>query len=156
MAQTKLRQEQLSDPSELCYCHVRKSTAQTISGGPTKVTWDTEDYDVGSNFDSTTNNRFVAPTAGLYIVTSQLLWNNPGTEGQVAIFIFVNNSSVGHNYIRGINAVDDPVVAITRVVPLNATDYVEIFAQEAATGDIDITASSARTWFEVTRLADLT
>lgn len=44
----------------------RNAAFNTVAATNTKIPFDTEDYDDNSNFDSTTNNRYVAPVDGVY------------------------------------------------------------------------------------------
>ena len=128
---------------------VRLASDQTFSSSTwTKIAFDTEDWDVGSNFD-TSNNRFVAPADGKYM----FIWafqfpsiNSTGHRG--GTFAYINGVQYGfgsggdswggtdHNPGRGTCIVLD----------LSTSDYVEIFALQNTGGDKDI--QSSRCFFQ--------
>jgi len=65
-ATKKYADETFKPMSDVAF-HVVKDSTQTVSTATfTKVTWETEDYDYGSDFDLV-NNEFVVPVNGLYL-----------------------------------------------------------------------------------------
>jgi len=50
------------------------STVNMAVASYTKITFDAENYDHGSNFDHSGNNRFDAPYNGIYHFDAQVLW----------------------------------------------------------------------------------
>jgi hypothetical protein len=114
---------------------VRRNNNQTISHNTTtKVQWNTEVFDVGSNFDSSTNYRFTAPVAGKYLFMGHLYIYS---TYQVEVYVYKNGSSYkrfagpigsgGNDNPNGIDFMD--------IVDLAINDYVEIYAYHARTGD---------------------
>lgn len=105
------------------------STSQNITTtSNTKINFDATVFNVGNHFD-TTNNRFVAPIAGLYLfsvnhntynVTSGLNWRT---------IIYYNGSSlyVGAYMYSDASAADQNIVT-TCVLRLNANDYIEAWS----------------------------
>lgn len=69
-------------------CTVYRSSNQTVSAsGTTKIQFNAEEFDIGSNFDSSTNYRFTAPSAGYYLITATVYLTNfsDGTKGNLRI-----------------------------------------------------------------------
>jgi hypothetical protein len=69
----------------------RNAAWTTASLAYAKVQFDTEDYDSGANFDSTTNFRFTAPVAGFYHFDAGVQ-SNTIANGLVGNAIYVNGS----------------------------------------------------------------
>lgn len=111
----------------------------------TKVALDTEQYDPGSNFDAVTNNRFVAPVTGYYVVTGQVTMQTTGSGKRVIAYIYKNGSayaeaptSTGVSTNNGSN--------ISDIIPLNATDYLELFVYQDSGGAINVKGTAAETY----------
>lgn len=104
-----------------------RNAAQNV-GTPTKVQLDTESFDPGSNFDSSTNYRFNVPVTGDYLITAQVgLAGIP--DGDAAIsYIYISgvewgyslsyNASGGSNFAKAV---------LTDIIPLVAGDYIELW-----------------------------
>jgi len=68
-----------------------RGSNQTIaSGGWSKVSADTERWDVGGIFDSSTNYRFTPTVAGIYLVAVQFYTNNAQTNAVYGIACYKN------------------------------------------------------------------
>lgn len=120
---------------------VYRNSAFTMpgSGTPTKIQFDTEDYDTGNNFDSTTNYRFTAPVAGFYLFLATVNWNANTAATNHICYIYKN----------GVRFKDGPLlfsastsgnigVIVMDMIDLAASDYVEIWAGNggsSASGD---------------------
>lgn len=123
-----------------------RSAAQTLSDNvDTKVQLETESYDVGADFDSVTNYRFVAPVSGYYHVAGNARFAG-GTVGYRAVSIRVNNTAVLQEAGLAISATVSPYLCPSGVVYLAATDYVELFAYQNNGGDLTI-ANGVNTTF---------
>jgi hypothetical protein len=74
------------------YFHAYKSADQNISSGSfTTVTFDTEEWDSGSNFAS---NTFTAPSTGYYWIYSQLVWSGAWSDDYTLNRFMKNGSPV--------------------------------------------------------------
>ena len=74
------------------YFHVYKSADQSISSAAfTTVTFDTEQWDSGSNFAS---NTFTAPSTGYYWIYSQLVWSGVWSDDYTLNRFMKNGSPV--------------------------------------------------------------
>ena len=114
---------------------VRRNSAQDIPHNTnTKVQWNTEIFDVGGHFDSSTNFRFTAPVAGKYLFLGHLYIY---TTRQVEAKIYKNGSI----YKRfsgplGTGGDDNPNgMDFMDIVDLSVNDYIEIFGYQYRSGD---------------------
>lgn len=122
-------------------CRAYLSAAQNIQA-TTKVLLDTENYDLGSDFD-TTNSRFVAPVTGYYQVNASLLMNNvDAISNQVITSIYVNGAlySFSKGYIPAAN--DDPSATIADLVPATAGQYIELYGFCTTTNAVNNASTS--------------
>ena len=111
------------------------SSNQTLSSGAnTKIAFNTEDYDIGSCYDNSTNYRFEPSTSGKYFIYSKISFNNSaGNDYNATVILIMKNGSEimrmtvdphdsyqhnqTHNYVAG-------------VFSMNGTsDYIEVFGQ---------------------------
>ena len=105
---------------------------QTIATGTwTKVVLNAEIYDVGNDFDSTTNYRFTAPVSGYYLVIGQLIWNSMGNNS-FYLSIWRNGSSADRIVTDSIK----PAVGVVHtqrivdIVYLTANQYIELYCYQ--------------------------
>ena len=91
-----------------------------------KVTFNSEDYDLGANFAS---NKFTAPVTGYYDVEAQITYENGtiATVKPIGIAIYVNGAIV-RGHMAGTGGTATQSVNIKTTLYLTATDYVEIYA----------------------------
>lgn len=88
----------------------------------TKIQYDTEEYDLNSNFDSVTNFRYTAPVKGVYQFNARMVLTNT----RVILGLYKNGSQLklGSDIVISSNFVSS---VLSTSVLLNAGDYVEIF-----------------------------
>jgi len=121
----------------------------------TKVLLNAETYDSGNNFDSVTNYRFVAPVSGYYAVTGAVYFINCPTTDAIGVVaaIYVN----GSRYAAGLNmAVNNTYgqmgATVADIVYLAASGYVELYAMNVNTGNVDtvdVSGSETLTYLSV-------
>lgn len=113
-------------------CRAYRNAAQTIEVGTEVVVFDTENFDLGNNF-STSTGQFTAPLTGYYQVNSAVSVSNVNAIGdQLLIHIYVNGSlySTGNNlYAAAVG--DDPRCHVADLVPCTAGQTIEIRIQNA-------------------------
>ena len=113
------------------------SFSATMSGGQTinnntftKINFDTEDFDVGSCFD-TTNKRFVVPSgqAGKYAIFARSAIDGIDDTEHVDMALYLNGSIVANTYYADYspNTNRNIFVQTSKVFDLDATDYIEAF-----------------------------
>jgi hypothetical protein len=104
---------------------------QTLSDNTwTKVEYNSDNYDPDSNWD-TTNDRYIAPSAGRYYFTATAyLW---GRLTNVNSAFYLNGSSVADTYhiinFNTSDAVHECSVRSNAIMNLSASDYVELYAK---------------------------
>jgi len=107
---------------------------QTIasSGTATKISFQGEDFDTDSCFDSTTNFRFTPTTAGKYLIGANLaIIANPANFFRMDIF---KNGSEQSTLFFGTVTSTTTGVAGSALIDFNGTtDYVEIFVTNNGT-----------------------
>ena len=113
----------------------RMSQAQTISHETyTKVDFDTEIFDTDSAYDHTTNQRFTVPSgkAGKYFFYTVALCDAGSAANlQNARIAFYKNGSQYTQNLWNFNSNDIFVagMALSSVIDLSASDYVEVYAR---------------------------
>jgi hypothetical protein len=111
----------------------RPSVDQSVTtNAATKISYDTEDYDVGSNFNTATS-RFTAPIAGkyLFVVVYNPYGITSGDNSQSALY--KNGASaqiLSRNYSDNTS---DHVYGGSVIFNLAASDYIEVFTQSTDT-----------------------
>ena len=122
--------------------HVLIST-QTQLGNSKITAWASPTINVSSFWDST-NKRFVAPCAGVYMFGGNFRIGAPGHVRVVKFNLQIYNSGgthyatygggVGgaHNYDDSSSGWDHPYVSFTNMIQLSKADYVELHTSELA------------------------
>lgn len=108
------------------------NSAQSINNGAArKVLLDTENFDLGSDFD-TANSRFVAPVTGYYRITGQVCISNVDAAGNVCdVYIYINGASyaVGRSIAGSASGSgNDPIATVSTLAPVTAGQYIELYA----------------------------
>ena len=104
-------------------------TNQTASIGDwDKIEFDTTEFDTGSDYDKTTNHRFVAPVAGIYQFNTSV---NPdyssGSNTRVFGRFYKNGVNHGQFAHKTLYANDRGIVSGSITLELAVNDYVEVF-----------------------------
>lgn len=107
-----------------------------ITSSGVKVAFDTENFDLGSNFNTSTGT-FTAPVTGYYQVNACVGVNNLDATGQLYTELYVNGSV----YSRGmrlfsVSSTDDITSVVTDLVPVTAGQAIEIYATCSTTETI--------------------
>ncbi len=141
----------------------RITSNQSVSSGSTdKVQFNSETYDVLSNFDSATNYRFTCPTTGHYMVSATLglLSHASSPTYNIKIYIYVNGAEYSRNVLRhgdaevGIGQGMTSSVSITDIVNITANDYIEIFVVGTnASGSFGVVLGSNVSFMSVHKLS---
>ena len=105
---------------------VGKNAGQSVASGTiTKMTWQTEAYDVGGNFAS---DKFTAPIAGKYFMSVYLTMQTTVAGAGIGLIWYKNGSTFkyAHHQSTEINITFGMHNAT--VFDLAANDYIEIYA----------------------------
>jgi hypothetical protein len=123
---------------------------QTISNATdTKVSFDTETFDVGSCYD-TTNKRFTPNVAGYYFVSINVPSAGPGTyTGTLAILVKLYKNGSNVEQLGNLFASSSyPQLNVSKLIYLNgSTDYIEAYVYTTA-GGLTLQGGSAFSHFE--------
>lgn len=100
----------------------RNAALNTAAATNTKLAYDAEAFDTGSNYDSATNYRFTAPVAGFYQFNANLMLG--ATTVRLNLMFYKN----GAEHVRGADIATTVLgVNISALIQLAATDYVEVW-----------------------------
>ena len=132
-------------------CRAYRSAALTLANtGPIKIALDAENFDLGSDFD-TSNSRFVAPVTGYYQVNACLAIDNlDATGNNITVYIYVNGAeySKGKSIIGAPN--NDPIATVSDLVPVTAGQYIEMYgAHSSATSPETLTVGSSSLYMSI-------
>ncbi len=100
-----------------------KTSDQSIANNTeTKVTFDSEDYDTGSDFAS---SKYTAPSDGKYFFYTQLLCDNSSSD--TAKLFFRKNGSNFIEHRNSAHAANRRTYSVSAILDLSATDYIEVY-----------------------------
>jgi len=119
------------------YFHAYKSADQSISTGSfTTATFDTEEWDSGSNFAS---NTFTAPSTGYYFLYSQLVWQGAWTSNYTLNRFMKNGSAVSWGSTPQL---DNNSILTARVIYLSSSDTVIVQCYQESGSSRDLRGST--------------
>ena len=109
----------------------------------TKLTfWDNEIFDVGGNFDSSTDYDFTAPVTGYYQINANVTLRDL-VGGFVKMYLYKNGSAYtgafSENESEGTE--DRYTLYLNEVVELDATDTVDIRVESTSDTSLDFVAN---------------
>lgn len=122
-----------------------KNATQAITGGAnTKVTFQVEEWDTASCFDTSTS-RFTPNVAGYYLISAVLFIGSYSGRYTGKIY---KNGSVYKNILSNTgNAANDEGVVGSAVVYLNGTtDYVELYCE--GNNSATLQSGAENTWLQ--------
>lgn len=151
------------DPGSEMRCRAYKTANQSIANNTlTVATFDVEDFDVGGLHDVVTNNsRFTVPAGGdgIYLIIGQSSWGGrPASGGRVGVFIYKNGSTRLFMQEETPDAASGDgnlgtSIQCVGLVPLVATDYVEMKVQQNSGSALNLLGIAADlTSFSIARL----
>ena len=98
----------------------------------TKLEFNTESFDPDGVFDNSTNYRFVAPSAGKYMLYTNIHIYDSSTSIQTfTLKFYKNGSKYSQTYWlkNSGNRLKYAFLCLTQVANLSASDYIEVYAQ---------------------------
>lgn len=130
----------------------KNNVDQTLSDETwTKLTFGTETFDNGGYYDTSTSRW--TPPAGTYLINGRWGTSAFGSANVGSVGIYVNGSRVYSNTIADANGTRDFTVAITQIMTLNGTDYVELWGYVNTAGSSqDVDGAAEYTTFSGARL----
>lgn len=104
----------------------------------TKISLQSEDYDVGGCFDNVTNYRFQPTVAGYYFIHGQVTFAAAAISLRIAA-IYKNGNPMGQQTFS-INANSGDYFSVANAISVymnGTTDYVELFGYQSSGGSLD-------------------
>jgi hypothetical protein len=141
-------------------CRAFLSSDQSISSGSTsKIQFDSEVYDNGSNFDTTTN-EWTCPANGLYAVNLQVKFGLGGSNGDARQVLIGSSSTATPNNNGASNErASSDVLSISSVSTVNKytqSDTIAGYVRNRDSSDtINSGAGNIETFFEIAFLGSL-
>lgn len=122
---------------------------QTIATGTfTKLNLDTELYDAGGNFNTTTS-RYVAPVSGYYSIKGAVRFVDLNAGNYPFVAIYKNGAAAAFSSMAVHANGEDPRLIVAKDIFLAATDYVELFAQHNFGTDRTASSGDAQSWITI-------
>jgi len=131
------------------YFKVTKNADQSnfATGTNVVVTWETEDFDVGSNFAS---NTFTTPVTGIYLFHLSLRLDQLETASNY-FSASINTSNREYRWIEHFPTISDKsyfTVHVTAIIDMDAGDTADArIYQHSSTAQTDVREDSTRTLF---------
>ena len=116
-----------------------------------KIQFNNEIYDIQSEYDPTTNYRFTAKKAGIYLLISGLAFYSFPVDGSAQIAITKNGGAIYSNRVTK-SAADYLYVQVAGTTLLAANDYIEAscYQNSGATQNLNY---GANTYLSVAKIA---
>lgn len=143
----------VTNPAAVAYkFNVYLAADQSIGiGATTKITFNTEEFDTGSNFDSTTNYRFTVPVSGFYhFDLCGRVGNGVGATGTSLLLLYKNGAEIRRgDATKGTgDNLSDSKSTINCTLQLVAGDYLEAYWYNGDPGSArSVTGGSNKTWW---------
>lgn len=121
-----------------------QSTLQSLSTGVfTKVTFTTEEWDLGGMYDTATS-KFTPTVAGYYQVNAAV--GNATAPAPYIVSLYKN----GSEYKRGVHFNSSSIgTNVSALVFLNgSTDFIEVYAFQGSGGSVNTAATANQTYFQ--------
>lgn len=135
-------------------CRVYLSSAgQTIpSFVETKIEFDGEAYDTQNEFDSTTNYRWTAKKAGIYLFTASLMYLSPVANKRLNVMVKLNGVDAAQASHHSSNTGQISVM-VTEIRNIAVNDYIEINTLHNCGGNENIHNHTTYTYFSIHKLS---
>ena len=129
--------------SGVCAFSAYLNSDQAITSGYTKVTMDTEDFDITGVYDNATNYRFTPTTAGKYNVSAVVAGdNNSASPGELRVVLYKNGSAYCTSGNSSGTGNDQSDGSLSIIVDMNGSaDYLEVYSW--SNGNNTLTGNSA-------------
>jgi hypothetical protein len=127
---------------------VKKTAAQSINNATfTAISWDSEDFDIGSYHDNSTNNSRITIPSGKtgYFLLSGVISFGANATGNRGVELRKNGSGVDYIFFLAPAAVANaPAFPFSFTISLAAADYLELFAYQTSSGALNVDNASTK------------
>lgn len=117
----------------------------------TKVTFGTERFDIGGGYDAG-NSKFAPGVAGKYLVSASLVMVLDAAPTRLWITLYVSGSVGPAAVFHGSDGTNGLTAAISTVLDLGASDYVEVYVYHTKSGDGTVVGDVVLTHFSGVRV----
>jgi len=115
-----------------CWAYLSADQLNLTDNLAVKVLLDTEDYDIGSNFD-TANNKFVCPVAGYYFISGKCLYKNGTVVADKIWYTRLHKNEVLMDFIILHSSSTEAIIVVCEgIYHLAKDDYIELYARHTA------------------------
>lgn len=136
-----------------CRAYLSADQNNVGGGGDTKILYDSEDFDYGSDFDAVTNNKFTTPVAGLYLVQQQIYWKNTADQARLWSKIYYDTAQYAQGGLQHSGANNVPCLCVC-LINAAASKDIEGYAASSHAGDDVGGGGSVSTYLEIVLLAE--
>jgi hypothetical protein len=130
-----------------------RPTSQTVStSSETKVQLNSADVDTHNTADVSTNYRWITPVPGFYEISASVSCSsyNAGESGFARVKV---NGNIQIASLVSAAGTSNVITIPSKVIALNAGDFVELFVQSGGDTSFTVGGSSATTWLSIKRLS---
>jgi hypothetical protein len=123
-------------------CSVYRATAHNVGTGgtPNQISFDTLDYQSEGMWNPAAPTHITCLTAGVYLFTGQVVWPSNATNFRNLAFLKNGVTVYGDSYATP-SAVTVTGQNTAAHIPLNAGDYVEMYAAQNTGGVLTLPAN---------------
>jgi len=126
------------------------TAAITLSTTARKIPFNIESYDIGSNYDNSTNYRFTAPETGRYQVLGNLMLASLATTSVIKIQIYKNGSISSDIWrLKTTNDSSSFAVGFADSFSMSSSDYLEIYALHTESNTLTVVQNDVKQCFVV-------
>lgn len=130
-----------------CFSAYQATPVAVVSATPTKVLFQTKEFDTATAFDAVTNSRFQPQTPGYYQVSG--LVNMDFASTTLYSVVYKNGASHKRGQQSGTAAASAYSSSFSVLMYLNgSTDYVEIYIIQNSGGALNTVANPSTTYFQ--------
>ena len=120
------------------------SNQMIATGTSTKLQLNIVSYDIGEEFDITTNYRFTAKKAGYYLIVVNVTWGNSVDQKNHYVGIRKNGATaLNHKLVS--SGTTWFVQSYSDILLLNPNDYIEVYVEQDTGGNADVNAGESAT-----------
>ena len=130
-------------PAFCAYRNYNNGGYQSIGNNSfTKCAFNAEYWDTASEFDSSTNYRWTAGTAGKYVIGTNIIIDNLADGAALLVSIYKNGSAVGTN-AQGLNGIvnssngNPDQCQVISTIDVASGDYFEVYVKHTHGGSRD-------------------
>jgi len=119
-----------------------------VNGTWTVVNLDTENYDIGNDFD-TTNHKFVVPLTGYYLICGSVTFANPVVDKRYGVGIYHDTTQKAIHLVTVALSVGI-AVPVSTILHLTASNNIYLKAKSDSGGDtVDLSTGDQNTYLAV-------